>query len=62
MFSLRPLDWKKGWSLLLVLLGLVGFATVEPEAGEAVNAALGLSAIGCLLWMIWRLMQYDPDR
>jgi hypothetical protein len=57
--SPRAFDWRWAWALLIVLLCLAGLATIEPEAAEAVNAAIGLGAIGCVLWGIWQLMQYD---
>lgn len=45
--------------VLLLFLCLWLLAEVEPEAAEAVNALIGLGAIGCVLWGIWQLMQYD---
>ncbi len=59
MFSLRPLDAKKGWFILLLVSGMIGFAGVENEASEAVTTAVCSVGIGCVLWMIWQLMQYD---
>jgi hypothetical protein len=45
--------------LLAVLLGLCSLAAVEPEASEAVQSTIGIGGIGCVLWGIWQLMQYD---
>ena len=45
--------------MFAILLGLCGFATIEPEVADAVEAAVRIGAIGCVLWVIWRLMQYD---
>jgi hypothetical protein len=57
--SLRPLDWKWAWSVLAVIVCLFGLATIEPETSEAVNTTIGIGAIGCVLWIIWQLMQHD---
>jgi hypothetical protein len=57
--SLRPFGWSWAWTVLAALLCLCGFATIEPEAAEAVNTVVGIGGIGCVLWVIWRLMQYD---
>ncbi len=59
MRSLRPLEWKPAWAVLAVFLCLCGLATVEPETADAVNATIGIGAIGCVLWVIWQLMQHD---
>jgi hypothetical protein len=45
--------------VLAVGLCLFGLAQVEPETSEAVNSMIGIGAIGCVLWMIWQLMQHD---
>ena len=47
------------WAMFVLFLGLCGLAALEPEATEAVDSTLGVAAIGCVLWGIWRLMQYD---
>jgi hypothetical protein len=52
-------DWRWAWGLLAVLLCLAGLATIEPETAEAVNTTIGIGAIGCVLWVIWQLMQHD---
>jgi hypothetical protein len=57
--SLRPFDWKSAWAVLAVVVCLFGLATIEPETSEAVNTTIGTGAIGCVLWMIWQLMQHD---
>jgi hypothetical protein len=57
--SLKPLEWKWAWAILAALLCLCGLATIEPETAEAVNSMIGIGAIGCVLWGIWRLMQHD---
>lgn len=57
--SPRPLDWRWAWIVLAVVLCLFGLAQVEPETSEAVNTTIGIGAIGCVLWMIWQLMQHD---
>jgi hypothetical protein len=59
MFSLRPLDSKKGWFLFLLVSAMVGYAGVEDEAGAAVTRATCMVGIACVLWVIWQLMQYD---
>lgn len=59
MFSLRPLDAKKGWFILIVVCAMVGYAGVEDEASEAVSSAAAMVGIACVLWVIWQLMQYD---
>lgn len=51
--------WLFAWTVLALFLGLCGLAALEPEATEAVHSAIGVTAIGCVLWGIWRLMQYD---
>jgi hypothetical protein len=56
--SLRT-GWLWAWGLLAVFLGLCGLAALEPEASEAVHSTIGLGGIGCVLWGIWQLMQYD---
>ena len=57
--SPRPLDWRWAWIVLAVVLCLFGLAQIEPETSEAVNSTIGIGAIGCVLWMIWQLMQHD---
>ncbi|MFT3863321.1 MAG: hypothetical protein QM729_03540 [Solirubrobacterales bacterium] len=59
MNSLGSFNWKWAWAVLGVGLCLFGLATVEPETSEAVNTMIGIGAIGCVLWMIWQLMQHD---
>ena len=56
---LKPFEWKWAWGLLAVLVCLCGLATIEPESAEAVNTAIGIGALGCVLWGIWQLMQMD---
>jgi hypothetical protein len=51
--------WIWAWALLAAFLGLCGLAAVEPEATEAVHSTIGVGGIGCVLWGIWQLMQYD---
>jgi hypothetical protein len=51
--------WMFAWAVLAVFLGLCGLAALEPEATEAVHSTIGLGGIGCVLWGIWQLMQYD---
>jgi hypothetical protein len=57
--SRRAFDWRLAWGLLAILLCLAGLATIEPETAEAVNATIGIGALGCVLWAIWQLMQHD---
>jgi hypothetical protein len=57
--SLRPFGLSWAWTVLAALLCLYGFATIEPEAAEAVSTTIGIGGIGCVLWGIWQLMQYD---
>jgi hypothetical protein len=57
--SRSAFDWRLAWGLLAILLCLAGLATVEPETAEAVNTTIGIGGIGCVLWAIWQLMQYD---
>jgi len=57
--SPKAFDWRLAWALLALLLCLVGLATIEPETAEAVNTTIGIGAIGCVLWVIWQLMQHD---
>jgi hypothetical protein len=42
-----------------VLLSLGGLALIEPETAESVRTMIGLGGIGCALWLIWKLIQYD---
>jgi hypothetical protein len=51
--------WLCAWMVLFVFLGLCGLAAVEPEATEVVHSTIGVAAIGCVMWGIWQLMQYD---
>jgi hypothetical protein len=57
--SPKAFDWRWAWALLAILLCLAGLATIEPETAEAVNTTIGIGAIGCVLWVIWQLMQHD---
>ncbi len=57
--SLRRSGLKYAWMVLVLFLCLWLLAEVEPEAAEAVNSMIGIGAIGCVLWGIWQLMQYD---
>lgn len=57
--SLGRFNWNWAWVVLAVLLCLFGLARVEPETAEAVNTMIGIGAIGCVIWMIWQLMQHD---
>ncbi|MGD9734101.1 MAG: hypothetical protein AB7V58_00600 [Solirubrobacterales bacterium] len=59
MRSLRPLNWKWQWTVFAVLLSLGLLAMLEPETAEPATTMIGLGAIGCVLWVIWRLMQED---
>lgn len=59
MNSRRAFDWRWAWGLLGVLVCLAGLATIEPETAEAVNTTIGIGALGCVLWVIWQLMQHD---
>ncbi|MBS0548562.1 MAG: hypothetical protein JSR24_12480 [Proteobacteria bacterium] len=38
---------------------LCAFTEIEPEAAEAVRSTIGIAGIACVIWGIWRLMQYD---
>jgi len=42
-----------------VLLSLGALALVEPETAGPATTMIGLAAIGCVLWVIWRLMQEE---
>lgn len=42
-----------------LLLSLGALALIEPETAEPVRAMIGLGGIGCVLWLIWKLIQYD---
>ena len=57
--SWKPSVLKNAWIVLATFLCLWGLATIEPETAEAVNSTIGIGAIGCVLWGIWQLMQYD---
>lgn len=57
--SRKAFDWRWAWALLALLLCLAGLARIEPETAEAVNTTIGIGALGCVLWVIWRLMQHD---
>jgi hypothetical protein len=57
--SLRPYNWSWQWTVFAVLLSLGLMAVVEPRTAEAVTTMIGLAAIGCVLWVIWRLMQEE---
>lgn len=59
MDSLRRSGLKYAWLVLVLFLCLWLLAEVEPGAAETVNSLIGLGAIGCVLWMIWQLMQHD---
>ena len=59
MNSLGWFNWKWAWGVLAIGVCLFGLATVEPETAGAVNTTIGIGAIGCVLWMIWQLMQQD---
>lgn len=59
MKSLRPYNWSWQWTVFAVLLSLGVMAVVEPATAEPATTMIGLSAIGCVLWMIWRLMGED---
>lgn len=59
MNSPRHFDWRWAWAILAAVLCLAGLATIEPETAEAVNTMIGIGAIGCVLWVIWQLMQHD---
>jgi hypothetical protein len=57
--SLRPYNWNWQWTAFAVLLSLGGLAVLEPDTAEPVRTMIGIGAIGCVLWMIWRLMQEE---
>jgi hypothetical protein len=59
MKSLRPYNWNWQWTVFAVLLSLGAMAVVEPETAEPATTMIGLAAIGCVLWAIWRLMQEE---
>jgi hypothetical protein len=57
MKSLRPYNWSWQWTAFAVLLSLGAMAVIEPATAGAATTMIGLGAIGCVLWGIWRLMQ-----
>lgn len=56
---LRPYNWNWQWTVFAVLLSLGALALVEPETAGPATTMIGLGAIGCVLWVIWRLMQEE---
>jgi hypothetical protein len=59
MKSLLPYNWKWQWTLLVLLLGLNGLALLDPETAEAAKSMVTVSAMFCVGWFVWQLMNYE---
>lgn len=57
--SLGRFGSKYAWMVFALFACLWLLADIEPETAETVNTMIGIGGIACVLWVIWRLMQYD---